>query len=792
LRLGCRKRTATTVSVRLAAILLSPVLLLAQPDTIRTGPLPGGGSLLPTGWIVRPAGRQIELSTLPTNSVLSPDGKYLVVLHTGYLPPSLYVLDTETWRTVDTHSLPDAGPGLALTVNGRLLYVSGGSSASISEIALSPEGKLSRNRFFEIVPARDRTHQDYFGDISLTPDNRLLFVADLFRDRILVVNPQSGRVIDRFACRRRPYRIVFHPDGKSYFVTSWADGVLQQFQTEDGYNMGTLRLGPQATDMIWRDKKTALEEGQEFPFKARIFVTASNTNRVYSVGITESKDMKLLDSINLAMTPRQPLGMTPSALALSPDQNQLFVVCSDFNAVAVAEVSGPQAVGLGYVPTGWYPTSARVLPDGRLVVLNGKGSRSWPARRGPDPFREPVALHSGSTSADYAAARQKGSASIIEPFADARLEMLTTTVLENTPYSDRRLEKLDLPPGHPLLSAPGTPSLIQHVIYIVKHGRTYDQVLGDIPKGRGDSSLTQFPEQVTPNHHKLAQEFVLFDNFYSNGDTGADGHSWSIAASAPAYAQRMWPAVFAGGRRNHYDFDGLEPAALPPAGYLWTQVLAAGLSMRSYGFFTDHVPLKEVSAGANHVASVRESALAAFTNMRYRGLDLDYPDLERARVFLSDLARFESGNDMPRFLMLRLAGDHTSGMVKSRIAPRAAMADHDYALGLIVEACARSKFWPKMAIFVVEESADNGSDHVDAHRTPAFILSPYTRRGGIVDSTFYNTTSMLRTMELILGLRPMTVFDAASPPMSTSFSLTPDLSPYHSEKPRVPVEERNP
>ncbi len=480
--------------------------------------------------------------------------------------------------------------------------------------------------------------------------------------------------------------------------------------------------------------------------------------------------------------------MTPSALALSPDQKTLYVVCSDANAVAVVDVSETRSRVLGFVPTGWYPTGARVLPDNRLVVLNGRGPGSKPNPKGPRPDRQAAKSHLGVRLDEYVGSIQHGSVSWVGPFDAAKLAGYSDTVLANSPYRDALLEDARTGANNPVPSRPGGPSPIEHVIYIVKENRTYDQVLGDLGKGNGDPSLTLFGEQSSPNHHKLAREFVLFDNFYVSADVSADGHNWSTAAIAPDYVQKMWPNSYAG-RRKHYDYEGGEPAAVPPAGYLWTNAASAGVSMRNYGYFTDLLPLP-VSNGI-HVAAVRDSVLAPVTNRKYRSFDMDYLDVDRAKVFLDDLAEFEKEGTMPKLLLVRLGNDHTSGTAAGKIAPLSAMADNDAALGMIVEGVSKSKFWPKTAIFVLEDDAQNGADHVDSHRSPAFVLSPYTRTGRI-DSTLYNTTSMLRTIELILGLKPMTHFDAGSRPMSAAFSVTPNAAPYTAEKARLPIDAKNP
>jgi DNA-binding beta-propeller fold protein YncE len=770
------------------------VMLVSQPASLtRAGKQSDGTFLLVSGWRIKPAGKQTQVDTFPMSTALSRDKKHLLVLNGGYNPPSISVIDTDSGAELSRARVPDGWLGLAIAPDGKKVYVGGGSKASVFEFDFSG-GKLTPARTFTVVPEASRQHQDFIGDVQTTPDGHLLFASLLYRDTVVVINPQSGRVIEKFKTGRRPYRILFHPDGKSFFVTSWADGTLYHYNADSGEELGKVRLGSHTTDMVLSDRKPqAAEEEEEKKDSAearvayRIFVTAGNTNRTYVVGVTEGKDLRMIESINVAMTPRQPAGMTPSGLALSPDQKRLDVVCSDANAVAVVDISATRSRVLGFIPTGWYPTAARVLPDGRLLVLNGRGGGSYANRKGPRPDVQPAKSHEGIRSDEYVGAIQRGTISWIPPITEDQLAEYTKTVFASSPYRDALLDDARVPQGNPVPSQPGGKSAIEHVIYIVKENRTYDQVFGGLGKGNGDPSLALFHENSAPNHYKLAREFVLFDNFYVNADVSADGHNWSMAAIAPDYVQRMWPNSY-GGRRKHYDYEGGEPAAIPPAGYIWTNVLSAGISMRNYGYFVTNA--KQPSPTGDQVEAIRDRQLAPVTNRKYRAFDLDYPDTERAKVFLEDLADFERQGAMPRFLLMRLGNDHTSGTAAGKISPLSAMADNDAALGMIVEGVSKSRFWPKTAIFVLEDDAQNGADHVDSHRSPAFILSPYTRRGE-VDSTMYNTTSMLRTIELILGLRPMTQFDAASKPMFSAFSKEPDPRPYEAEKPRIPLTTRN-
>jgi DNA-binding beta-propeller fold protein YncE len=657
-----------------AFVLIAAALVTSSqpPPREQVGPLADRGFLLNTGWRVKPAGVQIPLDTLPMSALLSKDGRFLVALNGGFNPPSLSVLDTKDGHEVGRTPVTDAWLGLALSPNGRTLWVGGGSQASVYEFSFDENGKLVPKRTFEIVKGAARSARDFIGDVAIDPDGHLLYACDLYHDAIVVVNAQSGIVIDRFKTGRRPYRILFDPDGKSFYVTSWADGSLYRHQTSNGALLQTLRLGAHPTDMVWRARATRAEEGEGegAGFKARIFISAANTNSVYAAGVSDNGDLRVLEAINVANTPDHPLGMTPSALALSPDQSQLYVVCSDANAAAVVDVTGARSQVLGFIPTGWYPTAARALADGRLVVLNGKGSSS-------------------------------GSASFIPALTDDSLAAYTAQVNSNSPYSD---EKLDAIPA-------GIPAAIQHVVYIVE----------------GVS------EHVGPNHQKLAREFVTFDNFYANGDDADDGINWSTSAIANDYVEKMAPRNSAG-RNLNPGFEGGEPAALPPAGYLWTNAAAAGISMRNYGFWVVN-------------EAVLDSTLAKVTNLKYRG----------AQVFLDDLAEFGSANQMPALVMIRL-GD-------------------DQALGTIVEGMSRSKFWGSTAIFVIEAFPNKALG-----KSPALLISPYTHTGA-TDSNMYNTTSVLRTMELILHLRPMTHFDAGARPMIASFSQQPSPAPYQAAGP---------
>ncbi|HWB95315.1 MAG TPA: hypothetical protein VG672_01395, partial [Bryobacteraceae bacterium] len=644
-------------------VILLAALLASQPaPREQVGPLPGGGFLLNSGWRLEPAGKQVPVDTFPMSAALSPDGRYLLVLNGGYKPPSISVLEVAAQKEVARVPVEDAWLGLTFSAKGDRVYVGGGSRAAVYEFTFS-SGSLQPARTFSVLANGAKpTNRDFIGDVALTPDGHLIYAADLYHDSVLVINPQSGIVIDRVKTGRRPYRILFHPDGKSFFVTSWADGALGHYDTANGNLLANVRLGPHPTDLIWRAGKSDAAEG-EASWVARIFVAAANTNNVYTLGVSESNQLQVVESINLAMTPRQPLGMTPTALALGLKGDRLFAVCSDANVVGVVDISEERSRVLGFVPTGWYPTAVRVLPDGTLAVLNGRGLRSYPNPNGPSPVRRPEPLHQGVAAPEYVGRIQTGTVSFVPPFDDAALLAYTKTATDNSAYRDSKLDvRNPLPP-------------IEHVIYIVKENRTYDQVLGDIKEGNGDPSLTLFGEKITPNLHKLAREFVLLDNFYVNSDVSADGHNWSTAAIAPDYVQKMWPNSYAG-RRKLYDYEGQEPTALPPAGYLWTNAASAGISMRNFGYFVDNKP--NAPPEGIQINGVHDPVLRQVTNPHYRGFDLDYPDVERAKVFLRELAEYEKAGQMPKLILMRMGNDHTAGTSPGKLAPLSMVADNDY------------------------------------------------------------------------------------------------------------------
>ncbi|MBV8069753.1 MAG: beta-propeller fold lactonase family protein [Acidobacteriaceae bacterium] len=760
----------------------------------QVGPLPDGGFLLNSGWTLRPAGQQVAVDTFPMSTAISGNGKYLLVLNGGYNPPSISVLDVSQKRELHRTALADAWLGLRFSPDGKLVYVGGGSTGKVFEFAFDPEtGVLTRGR--ELTAVRDLANKAdaFIGDVALSPDGRLLYAANLYQDTITTINLQSGAILDRWKTGRRPYRILLTPNGTQLLISSWADGAIYQHDASSGNLIAKTRVGPHPSDMYWLAKPAPAREGGA-TYPARLFVATANTNSAYSFGISNDRELTMLETINVSLTPMHPLGMTPSALAVDKEGKKLYIVCSDANAVAVADITAPHSRVVGFIPTGWYPTAARILDNGELVIVNGKGLGSKPNPNGPNPTARPAAVHEGSRAMppgiEYTPHIQTGTVAFLASPSDDDLQTFTHTCMQNSPYRDDILYgPVTDEQSAWFAKADNHPSPIQHVIYVIRENRTYDQVLGDMEKGNGDKSLNLFGEKVTPNAHQLAREFVLYDNFYENADVSADGHNWANAAIAPDYTVKLWPNEY-GHRSKVYDFEGGEPANTPPAGYLWDNALQAGITIRDYGEWITSVPLNEVQNG-RQVKEVMDDSLKPYVDMNFRGFDLNYRDVDRAKEFIREWNGFDQQRQTPQLIILRLGNDHTMGARAGALSPFSYVADNDYALGMVVEAVSHSTLWSSTAIFVIEDDAQNGCDHVDSHRAPVLVISPYTHRGA-VDSAMYNQASVLRTMEMIVGLRPMTQFDAAARPMFTGFSRQPDARPYTVIQPKVSLNERNP
>jgi YVTN family beta-propeller protein len=741
------------------------------------GSLGGGETLLPNGWRIAPAGRHMAIGDLPLNLTLSPDGRYLIVSNNGYAKPTLRVVDLEHGVVSQTVSLEDAWLGLAWSPDGTRLYSSGAAANSVHELSWR-NGRLQRTGTLPLGRSARETveggraatvPQSFVGGISVSPDGTRLVAAHVLGEAISLVELQTGVVRATADVPAEPYTTLFSKDGAAVFVSLWGGARVLVRDPKTLTARGEIVVGEHPNAMV------QAEDG-------RLFVACANTNAVW---VVDPVAMKPTEQISVALFPEAPPGSTPNALALSPDGQRLLVANADNNTVAIVDVSKPGASRvIGFVPTGWYPTGVAFSKRGEAIyILSGKGLTSLPNPRGPQPG---VAGAEGQ----YSDAILQGSLSIVSMPDEETLRAYTNIVYRVTPYSDTtRLTPASAPADTAIPRRVGDPSPIKHVFYVIRENRTYDQILGDLGRGNGDPTLALFGEAITPNAHALAREFVTLDNFYVDAEVSYDGHAFSTGAIATDVVEKLWRTNYAnrgaaylsegGGKmRNAYG-----NVAAPQNGYIWDACLRAGKTVRSYGEFADGD-----STTGKVVATV--PGLIGHVAPYYASWDLKIPDNKRLDAWLEEFKTFEAEGTLPALSIVRLPNDHTSGLSAGFPTPRAMIAENDQALGRLVDVISHSKYWNDSAIFVLEDDAQNGPDHVDAHRSPAFIISPYVKRG-IVDSTLYTTSGMLRTMELILGLPPMSQYDAAGRPMYNSFTNTSALAPFTRLDARVRLDEMN-
>ena len=434
---------------------------------------------------------------------------------------------------------------------------------------------------------------------------------------------------------------------------------------------------------------------------------------------------------------------------------------------------------MGFIPVGWYPTNVKTLGN-KILVANGKGFTSMANPRGPQPVKKAdnSGYQKGATNSkeQYIGGLFKGTLSFIDAPKPEQLKVYTKQVYINTPFNNKVTALAAGEEGNPIPRKRGEKSPIKHVFYIIKENRTYDQVLGDIPQGNGDSSLCIFGHKVTPNHHAIATEFALLDNFYVDAEVSADGHNWSTAAYATDFIEKTWPTSY-GGRGGDYDSEGTRKAGDPKDGYIWDYCKRAGVSYRTYGEFAEN--------GKANIKSLQGHLCPASP-----GFDLNIKDLKREEIWEHDFDSLSAVNAVPQFNTIRICNDHTSGQHKGAISPIAAVGDNDLAIGRFIEHLSKSAAWKESVVFILEDDAQNGPDHVDAHRSPVLIAGPYVKRNAVIHN-MYSTSGVLRTIELILGLPPMSQYDAAAVPFYECFTNKPDFSPYVAKAAQVNLEQRN-
>jgi YVTN family beta-propeller protein len=751
----------------LSVLLLSPWPLDARGQTQDRPGLTHGNSqvLLPSGWSIAPVGRHLPVGDLPLDMAESPDGRFLVVTNGGYSKPWLDVIDLERFQALDRAPLENAWLGLAFHPDGRRVFSSAGGAHAIDELRFE-RGALKLTSPIALPSA---VKDSFVGGIAVSPDGTRLFALNVLGDTLTSVDLATRKIVKAVPLPAEPYAVVASGDGQTLFVSLWGGSKVLLVEA------ATLKVQAEVAVGEHPSALALTSDGR------RLFVACASTNAVWVVDVAERR---ALEQIKVALYPEAPHGSTPNGLGLSPDGKTLLVASADNNTVAVVDVKEPgQSAVLGFIPTGWYPTAARFTRDGkRILVLSGKGLRSEANPRGPEePFYIGQLLH--------------GSLTVLPVPDAATLAAYTKTVYRLTPYTDAtRLAPAGATGPSPIPRRVGELSPIKHVFYVIRENRTYDQVLGDVPAGNGDRNLCLFGEDVTPNAHAIAGEFALFDNFYVNAEVSADGHAFSTGAYATDFIEKTWPMNYAqrGGRymtesgtpeRNPYG-----SIAAPPTGYLWDAARRKGVSLRSYGEFASRS--KDAAGKESGPAVAKVPGLQGQVAPDYPPWDLGIPDNQRIDAWLAEFRRFEQEGNLPALSILHLPNDHTSGTAAGAPTPRAMVAENDHALGRFVEAISKSRFWKESAIFVVEDDAQDGPDHVDAHRSVLLVASPYVRKGAI-DSTLYTTCGVLRTMELVFGLPPLSQCDAAATPLYAAFQATPLMRTFAAVAPRIPVDEKN-
>ncbi len=738
-----------------------------------------GGFDLPNGWRITPVGEKLaDTGDLVMSATAAPDGKALIAVNAGYLPHGLTVISTATGKVVQKIALKSAWVGLSWSPDHGTLYVAGGNAAGVKRIAPTPapiyafaykNGRLSdkpTTLFNETIAA----NKTWFSGVARHPTRPVLYAAnqgvDSSATNVVVFDTNTGKVITRIPVEISPYQLALTKDGARLFVSNWSSKSVSVIDTATNKVMATIGVGANPNDMVISPD-------------GRLFVACSNDNTVH---VIDTRTLRVIERLSTTLSPLAPEGSTPNALAIDPVKKLLFVANADNNAVAVMDIASRAHTAVaGFIPTGWYP-SALAVTGGKLYVGATKGEQAYPDLHGP----ESPLLSDGTPEATIKTL-QTGSVSRIA-LADLkrRLPSWTHQVAANSPYNDGLLQQARAPKAPSVIpSRVGAGSPIEHVIYIIKENRTYDQVLGDLGKGDGDPRLAIFGRKVTPNHHALAEQFVTLDNFYADGEVSEDGHAWSNGAYATDFNEKWWPATYAG-----HSESARTPAYVNNAGYLWDLARRKGLTYRSYGEYA-----ARVSTGEAMGASARADSLWGHVSPNYR-IKTDR-DTEYAKIFLAEFDAYEKAFDdpnpekrLPNYIVMALPEDHTRGTEPGAFTPVAMVGSNDLALGRIVDRVSHSKYWATTAIIIVEDDAQDGPDHVDARRTVALVASPYIKRG-TVDSTLYSTSSLVRTIELLLGLPPMSQYDAAATPLYAAFGTTPDLKPYDVLPAQVDLNAKN-
>ena len=719
---------------------------------------------LPNGWSLTPVGKNILLGDLPLNMALSPGKKYVAITNNGQSVQTIQLFDAKKEIQLDSVVVAKAWYGLAFSGDNKYLYASGGNdnwilrySIQNQKLRLLDSIKLGAKWPRKISPA----------GIAVDDAKKRLYVVTKENNQLYIVNLATKKIQDSFALGGEAYTCVLSSSKKQLYISCWGCDEVLQFNTDKKSFEKSIPVGDNPNEMI-------LTADSHF-----LFVCNANDN---SVSVIDVRKATVIETINTALYPNAPSGSTTNGVTLSEDEKTLYVANADNNCIAVFDVSSPgRSSSRGFIPVGWYPTNVKTIGK-KLWVTNGKGLSSMANPWGPNPMatQQTVSRHQGDSSMTYAVqyigGLFKGSLAIIPEVNAQQLSVYTKLVYGNTPYTKQKESETEGEKGNPVPTSAKMKSPIKYVFYVVKENRTYDQVLSDIKEGNGDTSLLLFGEKITPNLHALAKQFVLLDNFYVDAEVSSDGHNWSMGGYATDYLEKTWPTGY-GKRGGSYDGEGNRAIANNKAGFIWDQCKKYGISYRTYGEFADDYK--------PNIASLKDHYCPYYT-----GYNTSVKDTIRFYQWKRDFDSLLAIHAVPQLSTIRLGNDHTDGLRLGRPTPFAHVADNDLAVGMLVEHLSNSSIWKESVVFILEDDAQNGADHVDAHRSTAYIAGGFVKRG-FTDHTMYTTTSVLRTMELILTMPPMTQYDAAAVPMWRSFSATADATPFKSLPSNVNLNEKN-
>jgi YVTN family beta-propeller protein len=795
----------------------------------------------PVNQRLTPAGFQVELPGMrPQALALSPDGRLLV---TAGLTHELVVVDPATGRILQHVPLPsDTGSASASSAaSAAILHPDSQAQVSFTGLVFSPDGSRlylanvnGDIKVFAVQPDHSvaplfslplpranalRRAAEIPAGIAVSPDGKRLYVALNLSNRLAELDAATGRVLRLWQVGVAPYAVALA--GQKAYVSNWGGRRPGSDSPAGPAGRGTLvRVDP--VRYVASEGSVSVIDLSQVAGGAEVGAAKSEVMTglhacalalspngrwlvVANAGsdtltVIDTRNDQVVETICARQDPADLFGAQPNALAFDKSGKTLFACNGTQNAVAVFSFKPGNSRLLGLIPVGWFPAAAVYdAPRKAICVANLKGLSPGRPRKSTGRL-------------EYNSMQYQGSLSLVPVPAGRELAELTRTARADLRYPLLAQARLAARPGQPACPVPervGEPSVFQHVIYIIKENRTYDQVLGDVSEGNGDPTLCTFGERVTPNQHQLVRQFVLLDNTYCCGSRSSDGHQWTDSALATDYMEKS----FAGFPRSYPaggDITSEDALAYSPAGFIWDDALAHGKTLRDYGEFTqDHKRWKdparkgrpsfldlyrEFTQGTDTIAVWSEpviESLRPYIVTNTAGWDLGVPDVFRAAQFIRDLKRSEETGSFPALNIIWLPNDHTSGTDPGAPTPAAALADNDLALGRIVEAVSHSRFWSNTCIFAIEDDPQAGWDHVSGYRTTAYIISAYTKRRDVVH-TQYNTTSLLRTVELILGLPPMNQMDATATPMFDCFADTPDLTPFLAVPNNVPLDQINP